>query len=98
MYFKLPFLKSSLAVVGTLALAPMAAAQAPGYKAESPVVVERGANGRALAVRVDGKVYRVCMTEGQDNCMQPRAAGLGWGDRPLQDWPKNNASEKMRGG
>ena len=62
-------------------------------RAESPEVVERGPNGRATRVRVGDTVYDVCESEGEDNCIQPRAAGLGWGDRPLQHWPGRPASQ-----
>ena len=66
---------------------------APDYRAESPTVVERGPNGRATRVRVGETVYDVCKSEGEDSCIQPRAAGLGWGDRPLQHWPGRPASQ-----
>ena len=65
----------------------------PPARAEGPVVVERDANGRATSVRIGQTVYKVCMTENEDGCIQPRAAGLNWGDRPLQRWPGRPASE-----
>ncbi len=61
-------------------------------KADSPVVVETNARGKATKVRVDGKVYDVCMTNDQDSCINPRAAGLNWGNRPLDYWPGQPAS------
>jgi hypothetical protein len=61
--------------------------QDPAYRAESPEVVERGPNGQATKVRVDGVVYPVCTRDDEDSCIQPRAARLGWGNRPLQNWP-----------
>ncbi|MET1755826.1 hypothetical protein ABVV53_10200 [Novosphingobium sp. RD2P27] len=76
---------------------PAMAAGTPSYKAETPVVVERAPNGRATAVRVDGTVYPVCTTEQQDGCIQPRAAKLGWGDRPLTYWPGERAYAESRG-
>lgn len=79
-----------------LPLAGVAQAQAPSYKAQTPEVVERGPDGRATVVMVDGKRYPVCMTEQQDGCIQPRAARLGWGDRPMMYWPGQPASQ-MRG-
>jgi hypothetical protein len=68
---------------------------APGTRAESPVVVERASDGRATQVRIGETVYPVCQTERQDGCIQPRAAGLGWGDRPLQHWPGEPASKRQ---
>ena len=62
------------------------------WKAQSPEIVERNQRGRVTKVRIDGKVYDVCMTQSQDACIQPRAAGLGFGDRPLMYWPGQPAS------
>lgn len=90
---KLTFAAALAAAIVT----PAAAADSPPYKAESPVVVERAPNGRATAVRVDGTVYPVCMREQQDGCIQPRAAKLGWGDRPLSYWPGEKAYMERRG-
>lgn len=74
----------------TLGLAAPAAAQNAAVKAE---VVEKNARGQAIKVRIEGKVYDVCMAEAQDGCIQPRAAGLKWGNRPLDHWPGRPASE-----
>ena len=82
----------TIAIAVSLGLATPAAAQ--DYKAKSPEVVEKNARGHATKVRVEGKVYDVCMTEAQDGCIQPRAAGLGWGDRPLDYWPGEAVSER----
>ena len=65
---------------------------APKYKVQPEVViVERGEDGRASAIIVDDQVYRVCDAERERDCIQPRAAGLGWGDRPLGYWPGQEA-------
>ncbi len=66
--------------------------EADGYKAESPVVVATNDEGKATQVRVDGKIYDVCMTAEQDRCINPRAAGLDFGNYPLQYWPGQPAS------
>lgn len=55
-------------------------------------VVERNDRGHATKVRRDGNTLDVCMNERQDNCIQPREAGLGWGDRPLDYWPGHTTS------
>ena len=62
-------------------------------KAETPVPVERNARGKVTKVRIGDKVYDVCMTFEQDSCINPRAAGLNWGNRPLGYWPGKPASE-----
>lgn len=62
------------------------------WKAQSPEIVERNDRGVATKVRVEGKVYDVCMNAQQDSCINPRAAGLNWGNRPLTYWPGQPAS------
>ena len=62
------------------------------WKAQSPEIVERNRQGKATKVRVEGEVYEVCMNESQDSCIQPRAAGLNWGDYPAMDFPENRRS------
>ena len=74
----------------TLGLTAPAVAQDVPVKAE---VVEKNARGQATKVRIEGKVYDVCMNEAQDSCIQPRAAGLNWGDVPLNHWPGAPVSE-----
>lgn len=57
-------------------------------------IIQRGPDGRASVVRIDGRDYPVC-TSGvqQDGCIEPRTAGLKWGDHPLSDWPGKPASQ-----
>lgn len=62
------------------------------WTAQSPEIVERNDRGMATKVRIDGKVYDVCMNADQDSCINPRAAGLNWGNRPLTYWPGQPAS------
>lgn len=64
-----------------------------GIMAKSPEIVQRGPDGRAQVVMVEGKRYQVCVGERQDSCINPRAAGLKWGDRPLRYWPGESTSE-----
>lgn len=71
---------------------PAAAAPAP-MKAE---VVERDAHGRATAVSVEGTRYKVCTATLTDGCINPRQAGLNFGNAPLDHWPGQPASE-MKG-
>ncbi len=57
-------------------------------------IVERNDDGKVTKVRKDGKTVDVCMNEDQDGCINPRAAGLDWGDVPLDYWPGQPASQK----
>lgn len=81
------------AAVSTPVQAQDTRAPDPDNRAETPAVLERAANGRATSVRIGQTVYKVCRTEDEDGCIQPRAAGLDWGDRPLQSWPGRPASQ-----
>ena len=60
---------------------------------DRPVVVTTNDRGQATQVRINGEVIDVCMSEEQDDCINPRAAGLNFGDRPLDYWPGKPASE-----
>lgn len=83
------------AAATTLAIgaATPALADHHGIEAKSPEVVETNAQGKATKVKVGDTVYDVCMSDTQDNCINPRAAGLKWGDRPLDYWPGKPASK-----
>jgi hypothetical protein len=61
---------------------------------QQPEITQRGPDGRASQVRIDGRNYPVCTAGAQqDGCIEPRAAGLKWGDRPLSYWPGKPASK-----
>lgn len=55
-------------------------------------IVSRDANGHASVVRIGEENYAVCSAQRQDDCINPRAAGLNWGDQPLDYWPGEPAS------
>ena len=83
---------SIIIAAGAMAIASSASAQvqepAPQYKVNPQVqIVERNDRGMATAVKVGDARYPVCMSEREDGCIQPRAAGLGFGERPLGYWP-----------
>ena len=59
-------------------------------QAAKPVAAKAG-----QTVTVDGKEVAVCTKDVQDSCINPRAAGLNWGNRPLGYWPGKPASEKV---
>lgn len=85
---------ASIAIAAAPALADDHATMDDGStKAEGKVtVVSTNDDGKATQVRIDGKVYDVCMNAEQDNCINPRAAGLDWGNVPLNYWPGQPAS------
>ena len=56
-------------------------------------IVKRGPGGRAEVVRIDGQEYNVCTAQVQDSCINPRQAGLNWGNNELGYWPGKPASE-----
>ena len=64
-----------------------------GTRAE---VVERNARGQATKVRVEGRVYNVCTADSSDGCINPREAGLNFGNVPLNRWPGQPASQGRR--
>ncbi len=56
-------------------------------------VTERNSRGRATKVTVEGHEYMVCEGAVVDACINPRAAGLNFGNVPLDHWPGKPASE-----
>ena len=56
-------------------------------------VVKKSASSRAQTVMLSGKEYQVCSGDVTDNCINPRAAGLNFGNRALDYWPGKPASE-----
>lgn len=70
------------------------AAQAQENTAEKPAVevVERNDDGDVTKVSIDGRVYDVCMSTEQDSCINPRDAGLNFGNWELSYWPGEPAS------
>ncbi|MED5547179.1 MAG: hypothetical protein VYD90_18245 [Pseudomonadota bacterium] len=83
--------KSLIACAAAAAVLPLCA-QAQSASA-SPEVVEKDARGVAAKVRVEGKVYDVCRGEATDGCINPREAGLNFGNRPLDHYPEDTGQE-----
>jgi hypothetical protein len=50
-------------------------------------VTERDSRGRATKVTMDGQTYTVCTSDNSDGCINPREAGLNWGNTPVKHWP-----------
>lgn len=57
-------------------------------------ITARDGRGHATQVQVDGQTYAVCTRDKQDGCINPRDAGLRWGNRELGYWPGQPASEQ----
>ena len=82
---------AAILAAGTLAsvTSPALADDHMEMKAE---VVERNAQGKATKVKVGDKTYEVCSADSSDNCINPREAGLNFGNVPLDRWPGQPAS------
>lgn len=59
-----------------------------GIRFERREMVQTTPNARA-----NGSEYPPCRGDVQDSCVNPREAGLNYGNRPLQYWPGRPASE-----
>lgn len=92
---------SDTAMSATSTATPTASASAramPSTRAQGNVTFE----GREMAQRLpasaspraQGSEYPVCRGDQQDSCIQPRAAGMNWGNRPLDYWPGEPASSR----
>ena len=56
-------------------------------------VVKKASNGRAQTIMMNGKEYTVCTADVTDGCINPREAGLNFGNRALDHWPGKPATE-----
>ena len=77
------------ALASTMTLSFGVAAVADDHSEKKVEVIERNAQGKATMVRMNGKEVAICMNDRQDNCINPRAAGLEWGNRPLGYFPRD---------
>lgn len=88
-------LRYTLALAAAALALPMAAnanANArEGRSVQRAEVVARDTHGHATQVQVDGQVYAVCTSESQDDCINPREAGLKFGNVPLDHFPANHS-------
>jgi len=55
-------------------------------------VIARDDHGRATRIAVEGIEVDVCSVDVVDNCINPREAGLDFGNVPLDSWPGHPAS------
>lgn len=81
---------AAILALGIIATATPALAQTR----VNATVVERDANGRATKVSVDGKEYAVCTATVKDSCINPREAGLNFGNVPLDHWPGRTGTQR----
>lgn len=86
------FIAATATLTALAAFAVPAAAQT-ATTSQGFTVVETNAKGQATKVSKDGKTYAVCMSDAQDSCINPREAGLKFGNNPLSYWPGKPASE-----
>jgi len=85
-----------IAALGFLAASPaLADHHQESEEEEAPLaeVIERDEEGRATRIRVEGYEYDVCSEGQQDNCINPREAGLDFGTVPIDHWPGQPASQ-----
>jgi hypothetical protein len=54
--------------------------------AQGMEIIERDSKGRATKVRREGQEYNVCTSDDADGCINPREAGLGWGNNTAKEW------------
>lgn len=87
-------MKASLLWTAALAVALTSAAadakpRKKGARALPPgvEVLERDAKGRITKIRKDGQELAVCTSDDSDGCINPREAGLGYGNNVATSWP-----------
>lgn len=81
------------ATAATFAFGVATPALADHHMETKAEVVETNAKGQATKVKIGDNTYDVCLSDAQDSCINPRAAGLKWGNRPLSYWPGKPASK-----
>lgn len=85
-------------MLAVAAASPLAAKSHKGKKIAKPGVdvTQRDAKGRPTMVRIDGQEVAVCLDGKTDSCINPREAGLNFGNNPIANWPGRPASEGKR--
>jgi hypothetical protein len=83
-------------MIAILALGAIATTAVPvlAQTRVNATVVARDANGRATKVSVDGTEYAVCTASVKDACINPREAGLNFGNVPLDHWPGQTGTQR----
>ncbi len=88
-------MKTLLATAAALTIAAGMSTPATAQSTTSKgfTVTAKNAKGQATQVSKDGQTYNVCMGDVQDSCINPREAGLKWGNWPVGYWPGKPASQ-----
>ena len=82
-----------LAAIAATGLTMSSAAYANHHEKDG-TMMKPAVKADGKTVMVDGKEVMICTKTVQDSCINPREAGLNWGNRPLDHWPGKPASEK----
>lgn len=77
----------AMTLAGALLVGATAVQAAVPAAQQKALITARAPDGRATQVQINGKDYAVCSVSVQDNCINPRAAGLNFGNRALNYWP-----------
>jgi hypothetical protein len=86
---------ATILAAGTVLAFTAAAATSQTTAQGKAEIVQKNAKGQATQVRIDGKIYNVCLSDTQDSCINPRSAGLNFGNYELKHWPGRPASESQ---
>ncbi|MDC0886936.1 hypothetical protein OAS19_04015 [Altererythrobacter sp.] len=82
---------TALSFTAAAATAQLPAEEAAPAKAE---IVERNAQGKATKVKIGDDIIPVCMNyEMTDGCINPREAGLNWGNFPANTFKDKPAKK-----
>ncbi|WP_338468055.1 hypothetical protein RXV95_05725 [Novosphingobium sp. ZN18A2] len=84
---------AAFAAIGLVSAPALAKPHARHDAQPAAQIVKRDARGHATVVRINGNEYEVCTKQMTDSCINPRQAGLNWGNRPLGYWPGKPASD-----
>ena len=82
-----------LGVIATTGFMLSGAASANHHEKDGKAMMKPTASKDGKTVMVDGKEVAVCSKTVMDSCINPREAGLKYGNVPLKYWPGKPASE-----
>ena len=88
------FHRSILVLAAAATLLPAGTAAFAAAPHPRTTTAARNHAGHATEVTVDGQSYKVCSKTVTDSCINPRQAGLHYGNTPMKNWPGEPASMK----
>jgi hypothetical protein len=88
------FHRSIIVLVAAVAVVPVGTAAFAAAPHPKAAVAARNHRGHPTEVMVDGQSYKVCSKTVTDSCINPRQAGLHYGNTPMKSWPGEPASMK----